>query len=52
MARDAARRRGFRLSHLRHTFASHAAMGKESLPMIGRFLGHDNVKSTGRYASP
>jgi integrase len=25
-------------------------MGKESLPMIGRLLGHASVKSTARYA--
>ena len=31
---------GVRLHDLRHTFASHAAMNKETLPMIGRLLGH------------
>ena len=35
---------------LRHTFASHAAMNKETLPMIGRLLGHANAGSTVRYA--
>ncbi|WP_172449730.1 tyrosine-type recombinase/integrase [Porphyrobacter sp. HT-58-2] len=35
---------------LRHTYASHAVMGRESLPMIGRLLGHATVKSTSRYA--
>jgi len=50
LARDAARLRDFRLHDLRHTFASHAAMGKESLPMIGRLIGHASVKSTARYA--
>jgi integrase len=49
-ARDAACLRDFRLHDLRHTFASHAAMGKESLPMIGRLLGHTKVASTARYA--
>lgn len=39
-----------RLHDLRHTYASHAVMGKESLPMIGRLLGHATVKSTARYA--
>ena len=39
-----------RLHDLRHTFASHAAMNKETLPMIGRLLGHANNKSTARYA--
>lgn len=39
-----------RLHDLRHTFASHAAMNKETLPMIGRLLGHANVQTTARYA--
>ena len=39
-----------RLHDLRHTFASHAAMSKETLPMIGRLLGHRNPQSTSRYA--
>lgn len=38
------------LHDLRHTFASHAAMSKETLPMIGRLLGHRNPQSTSRYA--
>jgi integrase len=42
--------RKVRLHDLRHTFASHAAMGKETLPMIGRLLGHCNPQSTSRYA--
>lgn len=42
--------KGVRLHDLRHTFASHAAMGKETLPMIGRLLGHANPQSTSRYA--
>jgi integrase len=41
---------GVRIHDLRHTFASHAAMNKETLPMIGRLLGHANNKSTARYA--
>lgn len=41
---------GVRLHDLRHTFASHAAMNKETLPMIGRLLGHANPHSTARYA--
>jgi integrase len=41
---------GVRLHDLRHTFASHAAMNKETLPMIGRLLGHVNPLSTARYA--
>lgn len=39
-----------RLHDLRLTFASHAAMNKETLPMIGRLLGHSNPQSTARYA--
>ena len=39
-----------RIHDLRHTFASHAAMNKETLPMIGRLLGHANHQSTARYA--
>ncbi len=39
-----------RLHDLRHTFASHAVMGKENLQIIGRLLGHTSVKSTARYA--
>ena len=48
--RDAAGLRDFRLHDLRHTFASHAAMSRESLPMIGKLLGHRCIKSTARYA--
>ncbi len=48
--RDAAGLRDFRLHDLRHTFASHAAMSRESLPMIGKLLGHSCMKSTARYA--
>lgn len=39
-----------RIHDLRHTFASHAAMSRETLPMIGRLLGHANHRSTARYA--
>lgn len=39
-----------RIHDLRHTFASHAAMSKETLPMIGRLLGHANHQWTARYA--
>ena len=40
---------GVRLHDLRHTFASHAAMTSETLPMIGKLLGHKSVKATARY---
>lgn len=33
-----------------HTFASHAAMSKETLPMIRRLLGHATHQSTARHA--
>lgn len=48
--REAADLPGLRIYDLRHTFASHAAMNQETLPMIGRLLGHANVQSTARYA--
>lgn len=38
------------LHDLRHTFASHAVMGKENLAMVGKLLGHAKVASTARYA--
>ena len=39
-----------RLHDLRHSFASHAAAASETLPMIGKLLGHARVNSTARYA--
>lgn len=50
LIRDRAALRDFRIHDLRHTFASYAAMTRENLPMIGKLLGHKNVKSTARYA--
>ena len=41
---------GLRLHDLRHTFASHAAQNAETLPMIGKLLGHASMTSTARYA--
>ena len=41
---------GVRLHDLRHTFASLGAGGGHSLPMIGKILGHTDVKTTARYA--
>ncbi len=38
-----------RLHDLRHNFASHAARSCETLPMIGKLLGHATVGSTQRY---
>ena len=39
-----------RLHDLRHSFASRALALGESLPMIGRLLGHNRVQTTARYA--
>jgi len=39
-----------RIHDLRHSFASHAAAGSETLPMIGKLLGHARVDTTARYA--
>lgn len=47
---DRAKLGKLRIHDLRHTFASHATMSKETLPMIGRLLGHANHQSTARYA--
>ncbi len=39
-----------RLHDCRHAFASRALALGESLPMIGRLLGHTRVETTARYA--
>ena len=39
-----------RIHDLRHTFASGAVMMGESLPMIGKLLGHTQPQTTARYA--
>ena len=39
-----------RLRDLRHSWASWALALGESLPMIGRLLGHSKVETTARYA--
>lgn len=39
-----------RLHDLRHNYASLAARSSETLPMIGKLLGHANINSTHRYA--
>ena len=39
-----------RIHNLRHSFASEAVMGGESLPMVGRILGHTQAQTTARYA--
>ena len=39
-----------RIHDLRHTFAWEAVMGGESLPMVGRILGHTQAQTMARYA--
>ena len=39
-----------RIHDLRHSFASRAVALGESLPMIGKLLGHTQVQTTARYA--
>jgi integrase len=39
-----------RIHDLRHSFASFAVGSGESLPMIGKLLGHSQVQTTARYA--
>lgn len=39
-----------RIHDLRHTYASLAASGGQSLPLIGKLLGHRDVKTTAQYA--
>lgn len=41
---------GVRIHDLRHSFASFAAAGGASLPMIGRLLGHTQPSTTQRYS--
>jgi integrase len=48
--RAAAGLRDVRLHDLRHTFASIAASGGLSLPVIGALLGHKDSATTARYA--
>ena len=48
--RKAARLEDVRIHDLRHTFASEAVMGGESLPMVGKILGHTQAQTTARYA--
>ena len=39
-----------RIHDLRHTFASGGVMMGESLPMVGKLLGHTQAQTTARYA--
>ena len=48
--RDRAGLEDVRIHDLRHSFASRALALGESLPMIGKLLGHSQVETTARYA--
>lgn len=48
--REEAELPGVRLHDLRHSFASFAARRSETLPIIGKLLGHAKIASTARYA--
>ena len=50
MIRERAGLEGVRLHDLRHSWASRALALGESLPMIGRLLGHNRMETTARYA--
>jgi integrase len=48
--RKAARLDGVRIHDLRHSFASMGLMTGDALPVIGKLLGHADVKTTARYS--
>ena len=48
--RERAGLKDVRLHDLRHSFASRALALGESLPMIGKLLGHSKIQTTARYA--
>lgn len=48
--RKAAGLEDLRIHDLRHAFASVAISGGQSLPIIGKLLGHSRVQTTARYA--
>ena len=50
VVRERARLEDVRLHDLRHSYASRALALGESLPMIGKLLGHTQVETTARYA--
>ena len=45
-----ARIKDVRLHNLRHSFASRALALGETLPVIGKLLGHSDIETTARYA--
>lgn len=50
MLRAEAGLEGVRLHDLRHNYASLAARSSETMPMIGKLLGHRDIRTTVRYA--
>ena len=48
--RERAELEDVRIHDLRHSFASRALALGESLPMIGKLLGHTKIQTTARYA--
>ena len=50
LVRDRAKLEDVRLHDCRHSFASRALALGESLPAIGRLLGHAHVETTAKYA--
>ena len=48
--REEAGQSDLRIHDLRHTYASRALALGESLPVIGKLLGHSQVSTTARYA--
>jgi integrase len=48
--KDAGLPDGVRIHDLRHSFASLALHAGASLPLIGKLLGHSNVRTTARYS--
>ena len=50
LVRERAGLKDVRLHDLRHSFASRALALGESLPMIGKLLGHSKIQTTARYA--
>lgn len=48
--RDKAKLAGARIHDLRHTFASVAVSNGETLPIVGKALGHTQPQTTARYA--
>ena len=48
--REAAKLEDVRIHDLRHSFASRALALGETLPVIGKLLGHNDIETTARYA--